>query len=237
MAHELGTPLNVISGRAKLIASEELTREEVAHSSEIIRAQAERMTKIIRELLDFARRRTPQKSLANIQDLVDRVLDILKPISQKRGISFKIVRHAEPNILSVDQSQFQQVLINLVMNAIQAMPSGGCIEVGLKTESVRCPTPEGGQEEERVCLYVKDEGEGVDEATRKHMFDPFFTTKDVGEGTGLGLSIAYGIVKEHGGWIDVRSEVGKGTCLTICLPAEEAPCEGGKDANSSRCDG
>ncbi len=110
------------------------------------------------------------------------------------------------------------------MNAIQAMPSGGRITLGLATTHAKPPKGHDGLEGQYLRIDVKDEGEGIGDEQLRHIFDPFFTTKDVGQGTGLGLSIAYGIVSDHGGWIDVRSRRGEGTCVSVLLPLENAPC-------------
>jgi two-component system NtrC family sensor kinase len=212
IAHELGTPLNVVSGRAKMIAAGGLPPEEIGSSSRIIAEQADRITAIIRQLLDFARQRTPERSPTHIEPMVQHVLDLLGPAARKAGAELRLVKEDELPLVSIDTAQMQQVLMNLIMNAIQALPSqGGRIEVRLRMLDAH-----------HLALDVIDEGPGIPEANRKLIFEPFFTTKEVGKGTGLGLSIADGIVKEHDGWIDVKSEVGKGTTFTINLPAEVA---------------
>ncbi len=220
MAHELGTPLNVIAGRASLIAAEDLEQEEIIECSKIIREQVKRITKIIQQLLNFARRKPVEKFSVNIKNLVCHVLEMLNPIAQKQGVTLELIKNSEIPWAIVDQSQIQQVLSNLVMNGIQAMPDGGRLLVGLRLEPVRPPLQESGQEQESLVIQVKDEGKGIAAEDINHIFDPFFTTKDLGRGTGLGLSIAYGIVQDHGGWIDVKSEPGKGSCFTIYLPLE-----------------
>lgn len=220
MAHELGTPLNVISGRAQLIVSEDLEKEEIAECSRIIREQAIRMTKLIQELLDFARRRAPQKTPADLQLLAGQVLEMLNPNAGKQGISLELVKNSDIPLLSIDSSQIQQVLMNLVMNGIQAMPKGGHLELGFRFKHACPPSQESGEEKEYLAIYVKDEGEGISQENMNHLFEPFFTTKETGKGTGLGLSIAYGIVEEHGGWIDAESQPGQGSCFTVFLPVE-----------------
>jgi signal transduction histidine kinase len=121
----------------------------------------------------------------------------------------------------VDAGQIQQVLVNLIVNAFHAMPRGGRVELGLRRESRRPPDQVEAPEREMISLHVADEGEGIPKENLHQIFDPFFTTKDVGEGTGLGLSIAYGIIQEHGGWIEVESGPGKGSRFSIYLPPEE----------------
>ena len=125
-----------------------------------------------------------------------------------------------------NSDEIQQVLMNLIVNALQAMPQGGTVEVSLRKAHKAHPQRVGASEGMWLCLSVRDDGEGISEEDLGHLFDPFFTTKDVGEGTGLGLSIAYGIVREHGGWIEVKSELGKGSCFYIYLPQEGSGCVG-----------
>ena len=220
IAHELGTPLNVISGRAKLIASEDQDKEEIIECSHIIREQAARMTKLIRQFLDFARRRALQKAPIDLQIMSGQILEMLNSNASKLGVSLELVKNNKIPLVSIDSSQIQQVLMNLVMNGIQAMPKGGHLEVRLSLERVWPPFQKSGEKKESLAICVTDEGEGISQENMNHLFEPFFTTKETGKGTGLGLSIAHGIVEEHGGWIDVESEPGKGSCFTIFLPVE-----------------
>jgi signal transduction histidine kinase len=118
----------------------------------------------------------------------------------------------------VDAGQIEQVITNLVMNAVQAMPGGGQVVTAVGPCHAKPPAGHAGGAGEYLCLSVTDEGTGIVEEHRQHVFEPFFTTKDVGEGTGLGLAIVYGIIAEHGGWIDVTSELGKGSCFSVYLP-------------------
>ena len=122
----------------------------------------------------------------------------------------------------VDQNQVQQALANVVMNGIQAMPHGGRLLVSIEACEALSPV-DGPRGSTRPYLRIRidDQGEGIAAADLPHIFEPFFTTKGVGEGTGLGLSVAHGIVSDHGGWIDVQSEVGKGTGVSIYLAAAE----------------
>jgi len=224
IAHELGTPLNVVSGRAKLIISEDLKKEDITECSKIIKEQAERMTKLIRQLLDFARRRAPQKSLVNLKNLSGQVMDMLKPVAEKQKVILELLKNDDFPLVSIDPFQVQQVLINLVMNGIQAMPDGGHLEIGLQMKCACHPALNNDREQNYAAIIIKDEGIGISENNINHLFEPFFTTKNVGKGTGLGLSIAYGIVQEHGGWIDVKSKVGEGSCFTIYIPLEVDEC-------------
>lgn len=223
IAHELGTPLNVVGGRAKMIFRG-LPPEEAADSARIIAEQADRMTKIIRHLLDFARRRVAQKAPANLAQIVRQTLALLEPLARKRSVTLRLDEadlapsRAEAE---VDAGQMQQVLTNLVMNGMQSMKRGGELTVRVERALARPPADHGGAEGEHIAIRVIDRGDGIAPEHIARIFEPFFTTKDVGEGTGLGLSVSYGIVREHGGWIDLESERGKGSTFTVHLPPSD----------------
>jgi len=121
----------------------------------------------------------------------------------------------------VDPSQIQQALANIVMNGIQAMPGGGRLLVSIEPAEARRPSDASGRTGQYLRVTVEDQGRGIGAEALPHIFEPFFTTKDVGEGTGLGLSVAHGIVTDHGGWIDVESEPGRGTRVAIFLASAE----------------
>lgn len=233
VGHELGTPLNVIAGRAALIDSGKLSPEEVAASARTIRAEADRITGIVRHLLDFARRRPPQRAATDLAELLPRVAELLRPLALKDHIELRTQVEQSPAIAAVDGGQLQQVLMNLTLNAIQAMPEGGEVSLELASVSARPPNDTG---EARPCwrLRVVDQGPGIPAEALPHIFEPFFTTKDVGQGTGLGLSIAYGIVSEHGGWIDVgpadvAGDTGRtGARFDVLLPRTSATATNGE---------
>ncbi len=219
MAHELGTPLNVISGRSKMIGSGELEKDEVFECARVIGEQSKRITTIMRNLLDFARRRTPDRSSQDIEQIVSRIFEILASTARKAAVTLDMVKVGQVPQIAVDATQIQQVLTNLILNGIQAMSHGGRLVVELAVEKSRRPDTTQ-IDKNYVAIRVKDEGEGIRKEDKEHLFEPFFTTKEVGTGTGLGLSIAFGIVEEHDGWIDVISEPGRGTCFTVFLPME-----------------
>lgn len=218
VAHELGTPLNVVSGRAGLIAANTLSQAEVLENARIIKSQSECMTTIIKQLLDFARRRPPQKAPTDLNKLVGQTLDLLKPLCKKSQVKLVSSSAVESVRVIIDAGQIQQVLTNLIVNALQAMPRGGKAEVDVRREHACPPQDLRGNEGVYCCIDVRDEGKGVAEKNMPHLFEPFFSTKDVGKGTGLGLSIAYGIVRDHSGWIAVKSKVGQGSCFSVYLP-------------------
>jgi signal transduction histidine kinase len=221
VAHELGTPLSVVAGRASLIASGKLAPEEVTASAEAIKTESQRMTKIIQQLLDFARRKTPQKTLLDLNQLARQTVSLLDPLARKQDILLRMAEPAEAMSARVDAGQVQQVLTNLLVNAIQATPAGGVVDIRISRRNARRPTARDEDESGYAYIEIIDHGTGITPEHREHLFEPFFTTKDVGQGTGLGLSIAYGIVDEHGGWIDVESRPGEGSRFSVFLPAEQ----------------
>jgi two-component system, NtrC family, sensor kinase len=218
LAHELGTPLNVVAGHAKMITAAEATREEDRDSARVIAEQAARMTAIIRQLLDFARRGQPHLEDGELGTVADRTIKMLAHLAMQRHVEIVLAPAAGTTVVRMDAAQMQQVIANLVLNAIQAMPAGG--RVDLELGRVRASKPGGAaSERDYVRLTIADQGSGIAPQNLPRIFEPFFTTKGVGEGTGLGLSVCYGIVEEHGGWIAVDSTVGKGSRFTVCLPA------------------
>ncbi len=223
VAHELGTPLNVVAQRAKMIATGEVTGDEAADGARIVFEQAQRITGVIRQLLDFARNRTPQKSAADLGALAEQTAAFLAPLARKRSVEILIEKPTGRMLADVDAGQLQQVLTNLMVNGIQAMPDGGKLGVSLRTRNTIPPADHGGQAGEYCAICIVDQGEGIPSEHLSHLFEPFFTTKEVGEGTGLGLAVAYGIVREHDGWIAVESTVGRGSTFTIYLPPGAHP--------------
>lgn len=210
IAHELGTPLNVISGNAQLII-DSYEPGSPAHVNAItIGEQAGRVTKIVRQLLDFARRRSPQKTVQDLRTLVQHAADLLGPMAQARQIRIDIEATSVELFADVDTGQVQQAVTNLILNAIQASPAGTTIEVSLARRRPKL-----------IEIAIVDHGTGIAPEVLPRVFEPFFTTKGVGEGTGLGLSVTYGIINEHGGSIEVDSDVGHGSRFRVYLP--EAP--------------
>lgn len=216
IAHELGTPLNVVDARAQMIARGESSGEGARQDATIISEQARRMTQIIQQLLDFARPRRAQKVRHDLAAIIRTTMDLLRHLATRHHVALRSTGHSEV-FAAVDVSQMQHLAINLLVNAIQAQPNGGEVRVGVfpgHGVSVR-PELEGVA---AVSLVVEDDGVGMASEVRARMFEPFFTTKDVGQGTGLGLAIVYGIVEEHAGSIDVQSTEGAGTRITVVLP-------------------
>ncbi len=230
IAHELGTPLNVVVGRAQMISSGEVSAEEAKENANIIVVQVQRMAKIIRQLLDFSRRQSTEKSVEDIKSLIQQSITLLQTMAHKREIELTFAEGNGDFFIQADGGQILQILTNVIVNAIQATGSGGAVNVSLNFRSVSPPADHAGTIASYICVEVKDTGYGMDAATRERIFEPFFTTKGVGEGTGLGLSVTYGIVQDHGGFIEVMSEPGKGTVFSIYFPqAKETQNEGARD--------
>jgi signal transduction histidine kinase len=222
LAHELGTPLNVVSGRAKLIVDHEVEGKDVDDSARIVVEQADRMTALIRQLLDFARPRKLVKAPLDVAVLCSRVCQLIATIAKKASVTLVPPVTSEPLRLEADDGQLTQVLTNLVVNAIQATPAGGAVTLAVRAVTALPPPYVGGEARDWIAIEVRDTGVGFDDAVRARVFEPFYTTKEVGDGTGLGLSVSWGLVREHGGWIDVASTKGEGSTFTVYLPSRGA---------------
>jgi signal transduction histidine kinase len=212
VAHELGTPLNVISATAELLDADASVRPAVHASCRVIVEQAGRMAAIIRQLLDFGRRGGSDRSETDLVALVTSTVELLRPLARKRNVELSLALPKRAVFADVNRLEIGQVLSNLVLNAVQAMPNGGRSIVGLSVERERGI--------DVAVLSVSDTGTGIRAEDVPRVFDPFFTTKDVGEGTGLGLSVTYGIVSDHGGRVNVETEWGHGSCFTVVLPLD-----------------
>ncbi len=225
IAHELGTPLNVAWARARMIAESEVTGPAAIECARIVVEQTRRMTNIIRQLLQFARPRSPRKGPVDLGSIAEQTTNLLGATARQHGVTLVLERAAEL-VVDVDADQIQQVTSNLVMNAIQAMPSGGTATISIAQAQATPPADHGGQPGRWAVLRVRDGGAGIAPENLDRVFEPFFTTKDVGEGTGLGLSVSRGIIQEHGGWISVESTLGKGACFDVHLPLGSGSCAG-----------
>ncbi len=216
VAHELGTPLSVIEARAELLAScTHLTEREKKHVAAIADA-SERMTRIVRQLLLFAREDTlAMVPLDAHKTLLDAVA-FVAPIAGARGVNLSIAERSTKSRFEGDPVLVQQALVNVLMNAIQASPSGATVHGDVSDDALSFsssfPRPPS------LSMTISDEGPGIDDEHRARIFEPFFTTKAPGEGTGLGLSVVHAIVSEHRGSIDVASERGVGSTFTLRFP-------------------
>jgi signal transduction histidine kinase len=145
---------------------------------------------------------------------------MLKPTADKAEVTLELVKHGELLPLEVDRFQIEQALMNIVMNGIQAMPGGGLLRIELGLTRGTHPAHQKGGDRDFLVVKIVDNGSGIPEEDRERIFEPFFTTKKAGQGTGLGLSIVKGIIEEHGGWLKIESEPGRGTTIAVLLPLE-----------------
>ena len=205
MAHEIGTPMNVILGRAELLMRK-TTDENAKQGLQTIVTQVERITKIMNQLLSFARKRPVERRPIDLSVVIKDILEVFQERFRKHHIHTQInIVPPIPDVFA-DPDQMTQVCLNLILNACQAMPDGGDLEIGLQA---RWP---------KLELTIADSGEGIPKENVSRLFDPFFSTKPVGEGTGLGLTVVHGIIQEHDGSITVDSKPGKGATFHIFLP-------------------
>lgn len=220
VAHELGTPMNVISGRASLIAEGNLDGDDAKRSGTIIVAQIDRMARIIRSLLDFSRRGGARKQATDLMAISRQTVELLRPLAKVSNVSIRV--HGADVTAFVNPEEIQQVIGNIVTNAVHAMPEGGVVDVTIATASASSldarERPDA-MHASYAVITIRDEGTGIPADLLSKVFDPFFTTKDVGKGTGLGLSVAYGIIRDHEGFIRVESRWGEGSAFSIYLPA------------------
>lgn len=223
LAHEIGTPLNIISGRTELTQRRLDDKELIQKNLDTIAQQTERITKIIQQLLGFVRKKRPEQKTLRINTLLEIALDLLDHQIQKQGV--RVVKDLRETLPSArgDPDQLQQVFLNLILNAIQSMPDGGELRISATCERT---SKEGLVNGRRECVVVcvKDTGVGIEKEILQNIFNPFFTTKDTG--TGLGLMVSQGIVQDHEGWIDMESEIGKGSVFKVYLPCFSGEVKG-----------
>jgi signal transduction histidine kinase len=251
IAHELGTPLNVIGGRARAMAKKAQKAEEAAgkaaeaaaekgaektglqsqasaDAAEVAREvtknagligdEVTRITKIIRQVLDFSRPRGPTVTRVRLGAVVAEALEFLREPIRRQGIAVDLHTSPVPPEVPGDPDQIQQVCLNLIMNAIHAMPNGGQLQVSTEQVVRRKGGLDLAPPAAYVVLLIADGGPGIPLGDREKIFEPFFTTKDEGQGTGLGLAVSHGIVKDHDGWIEVESPPGGGAVFRVFLP-------------------
>ncbi|MET0341132.1 MAG: HAMP domain-containing sensor histidine kinase [Polyangiales bacterium] len=227
LAHELGTPLNVVQGHARLIEEDAQLAADSHASARTILEQASRMTGIVRDLLGFARRGSKQKERVPLRALAERAARTLEPLAKLQGAHVRIDDAASDVQVTADPQQLLQVLTNLLTNAMQAMPGGGEAVIGIDEREAEPPMGVHAPKGRYACLSVSDCGIGIDHDDLPRLFDPFFTRKSEGEGTGLGLAVVEGIAREHRGWVEVQSERGKGSRFEVLLPLQAPPISEG----------
>ena len=210
LAHEIGTPLNIIAGRAEYLQSRMDADDPRARDLRTITTQIERIAKTVKRVLAFARSPEPQRQRLPLGDVVRRVAEFLRREVAAQGVQLDLAVDDAPKA-SVDPDQLQQVLLNVLMNALEATPRGGAIRVEARADPA---------DPAWAVITLADTGKGIPPEVLPRAFEPFVTTKGSGRGTGLGLAISRDLVRAHGGDMAIASEPGRGTAVTIHLPLE-----------------
>jgi len=230
IAHDFNNLLMVIQGYADLLAERLPAGESLRRNAEQIQAAAQRAAALTRQLLAFSRKQILAPKVLNVNSVVAEMEKMLRRVIGE-DIQLQTVSTPDLWLVKADRSQIEQVIMNLAVNARDAMPRGGRLTIetaNVEFDSVMSKAATAIAPGKYVMLAVTDNGIGMDEKTKAHIFEPFFTTKEKGKGTGLGLATVYGVVKQSGGYVWVYSEPGHGTTFKIYLPqiAEEAPMAG-----------
>jgi PAS domain S-box-containing protein len=221
IAHDINNVLNIVKNYAMAIAVHPAVNEEIAEQLAIIDAAIERGTSVVRQLLTLARKTESHLVSSNLNDTVFALASLLKQTFTKT-IDISLELRLKLPLVMADSNQITQALLNLCVNARDAMPNGGklLLRTGIVDgEKVKDTAAQAGQ---YVCIEVGDTGTGIPDSIRSRIFEPFFTTKGIGEGTGLGLAIVYGIIKNHNGAIDVESAPERGTTFRLYFPVAPA---------------
>ena len=209
VAHEMGNPLASVEAQLQLLDEARLTAED-APVVATVRQEVGRLRRILREMVDFARRRRDEATLVSVQSVVCDALRLLRHDPRMRRVLTREEFDPETPPVSMVEDHLMQVVLNLLLNALDAMPGGGTLRIEVRPAGVH------------VALRVHDTGVGMDRATLGHCFEPLFTTKDPGKGTGLGLSLSRDILRAVSGEIELHSAPGKGTTAVVTLPAAAA---------------
>ena len=209
MAHQIGTPLNLISGYVQLLIQSSSSGSDSLDRLNAIQEQVAKVTAIVRAALDSSRPRSVPYERAELGELVRRVCEMASPMLEEAGVQVEVLAPDQSAELFADRVQLELALLNLISNSIDAMESGGRLTIRLR------------RVDDRLSLEVQDTGSGIPHDLLAHIFDPWVTTKELGKGSGLGLSIARQVIASHGGTIRVQSGPGKGALFTIDLPAAQ----------------
>jgi two-component system, NtrC family, sensor kinase len=213
IAHEVGTPLNIISGRAEMVLRSLPPEHPGRQDLERIIHQIDRVSNIVRSLLDTVRLGKLEIQRVSLEALIGRLLPLLEHVVRRRGISITTSIPGDLPDVAGDPGRLQQVFINLLMNAVEAIPSEGVISI------TAWPASHDGRP--GVTVEVTDTGLGIPRDALEQIFEPFYTTKPVGEGTGLGLAISRDIIRDHGGTIEARRRPAEGSSFVVWLPEHE----------------
>jgi signal transduction histidine kinase len=217
IAHEILNPVNIVSMRLQMLNHSEDLSDDVKKSLNICKKQLDRISEITSNLGQFSRLSEQNITMNNLNKIIEEILNLYAPQFKMEDIGIDIQYHPEPLLIPLDKDKIQQVILNIISNAVAAMSEQKTRMLRIKTN----PTPSG----DSIQVIISDTGPGVDDSHINKVFDPFFTTRDPGKGVGLGLYISYGIIKDHGGEIWVKNNTRGGTSFIIELPV-------GKHANS-----
>jgi two-component system NtrC family sensor kinase len=216
VAHEINNPLTGIFTFTHMLLRRKDIPEDLRPDLETIAQETERVRKIVKGLLDFSRQTELDREPTDVNRLIRHTMSLIENQALIKGVSLNFEQGEGLPMITLDRNQMQSVLLNIIINALDATDPGGSITV---TSGIGVSTSKPGQN--GIEILCTDTGCGIPPENLNKLFDPFFTTKDVGHGTGLGLSVSYGIVERHGGTIWVQSKVGKGTTFKVWLPMEE----------------
>lgn len=234
IAHDFNNLLQIISGHAWLALQEASSEGSLRTNLEHIHQAAERATHLTRQLLVFSRREPAEPKVLRLDKRLDGMMDMLRRVLPE-NVELEFQAGDDLPAVQVDAGQIEQVVLNLALNARDAMPDGGKLTVATSQQSLDdgfCLSRPWASPGQWVVLSVADNGSGISPQDQQRLFEPFFTTKPVGKGTGLGLAVVYAIVREHGGGIEVQSEVGKGSVFSVYLPAAAQNESANHTANS-----
>jgi len=215
VAHEIGNPIAILQGYIEILRAPDMSAEERAQALDVMDGSVGRISTIIRDLLDFARPVDDDERTCDAVAAVRAAVKLVEPQPRFRGVDVRVRAPQGAVVAGINEGRLEQVVLNLLLNAADAMDGRGAIDV-----AVHVVRDEEAQGAEYVEVVVADEGPGLDPETARQVFDPFFTTKDPGAGTGLGLAICHNIVTSYGGTIDVESEPGQGATFRVRVPTE-----------------
>jgi len=223
LAHEIGSPLQVVNGRARALAARTDIPPDVRRTAEILASESDRITRIVEQLLKFSRHTVPRITETRLSTPVRDIVEWFEPEARRHGVRLALEDDESLPAANVDVAQVQQVVMNLLINAVRGTPPGGTVRVTLARASFAVA---GGQMQPSVSFAVEDTGTGIPEDLLPHIFEPFFTTRSDAGGTGLGLAVVKSIVDAHGGSITVTTRVGEGTRFTVQFPVAGAALAG-----------
>jgi PAS domain S-box-containing protein len=233
VAHDFNNLLTVIMGNTDLLLSDTSANDPKRGPLTDVRTAAERAADLTRQLLAFSRKQILEPKLVDVHEVVSGIEKMLRRLIGE-DVELATDLAADPSWVKVDPGQLEQVVMNLVMNARDAMPRGGRLTIRTRTLDPGEPVDLEETASPKVAISISDTGTGIPPEVKTHLFEPFFTTKGIGKGTGLGLATVFGIVKQSGGDITVESKPGKGATFTVILPSQPGPRQRGGSGASLR---